>query len=175
MDQFKEIGYTKKTHGVKGGIRIIIENQYLDAFYQASVVFINQKGALLPYFIENIQEGSELIVTFEDINSKEEARNLTGFPIYLSKEDLDAEEPVPEYDDDIETLTFLEGYDLIDKTLGILGPIIRVEEYPQQQMGIIIYNGKEVLIPLHVDLMSEINTDEQKVMMELPEGILEIG
>jgi ribosomal 30S subunit maturation factor RimM len=41
-------------------------------------------------------------------------------------------------------------------------------------MAIVVYEGREVLIPLHEDLIVEADHEAQVVTMRLPEGLLEL-
>ena len=67
----------------------------------------------------------------------------------------------------------LIGMHIHDDTLGDLGPIIRIDEYPQQEMAILEKeDGTEVLIPLHEQMISSISQEEGKIFMDLPEGLV---
>ena len=81
--EFTQIGFTKKTHGVAGEIKIAIEEVYEDLFLEADRVFLEIKGAKMPFFIENIRGGGELIVHFEDVKNKEEAWLLQSKGVFL--------------------------------------------------------------------------------------------
>jgi len=63
------------------------------------------------------------------------------------------------------------GLHIEDITHGDLGPIVRIDAYPQQEMAIIIKDGTEILIPLHEQLMKSIDLDKKVVLMDLPEGL----
>lgn len=169
MNNLVEIGTVGKPHGVKGTIRLHLEEAYLEDFLNAAVIFINTKGQQLPYFITDKKSGNTTIAKLEDIDSKEDAMLLTNAPVFLKEEDVTVE--VTELD-----LVFahLENYQLQDQTLGMIGLITSIEEYPNQEMAVVHYKGRDVLIPLHESLIQQIDDTRKVLIMDLPEGILEL-
>jgi len=55
-----------------------------------------------------------------------------------------------------------------------LGKILEVIEQPHQVLCRIDLNGKEALIPLHEETIVKIDKKKSQVVVELPEGLLEI-
>jgi 16S rRNA processing protein RimM len=55
-----------------------------------------------------------------------------------------------------------------------LGKILEVIEQPHQLLCRIEVQGKEALIPLHEETILKIDKKKQQVIVELPEGLLEI-
>lgn len=167
---FVQIGYTQKTHGVEGELRIHVEEEYIEDFLNAGALFIEVGGQKVPYFIEYIRGAGDDICKLEEIATREEAQKVASKPIFLREEDLIPENDrpntpyAPEYE-------FLEGFDAADEALGALGAIIRVDEYPHQEMAVVQYNGREVLIPLHKSFILSIDKENKKVVFQLPEGL----
>lgn len=173
MNEHQSIGFTKKTHGIKGELKINIEDRYLEDFAQAEVLFLGLAGRKIPYFIEYINFENPFTVKFEDNNSKEAALELTGKEIFMRTKDLLLEE---EKVLEIEGL-FYEKYvdfQIQDATLGVIGKIEAIIEYPQQEMAAISIDGKEVLIPLNEQLITSIEETTKMILMDLPEGLLEL-
>jgi 16S rRNA processing protein RimM len=164
-----QIGVLGKTHGLKGELKFKIEEEYIDDFNEADVVFIKNKGHYAPYFIESIRSSS--IIKFEDTEDIEAAKTLQNLPIFLKEEDITivAAEPLEEL-----IYQYLKGYKMMDDLLGELGDIQSVEAYPQQEIAIVNYQNKEVLIPLNEFVISDIDNDNQIVNVSLPEGLLDI-
>jgi len=174
MSEFIQIGYTQKTHGVEGELRIFIEEAYVDDFLDAHALFIEMSGGKkVPYFIEYIRGANSDIMKLEDIGTKEEAQKLSSCPIFLRVSDLVPEAGrenapyAPQYE-------FLEGYEAWDETRGLLGAVVRVDEYPRQEMAVVRFLGREVLIPLQEPILVSIDEKGQKVRFDLPEGLLEL-
>jgi 16S rRNA processing protein RimM len=55
-----------------------------------------------------------------------------------------------------------------------LGKILEIIEQPHQLLCRLEIEGKEVLIPLHEDTILKVDKKKQQVIVELPEGLLEI-
>ncbi|WP_335321669.1 ribosome maturation factor RimM [Pedobacter terrae] len=70
--------------------------------------------------------------------------------------------------------TDFKGYLAIDETLGELGEILEVNEYPQQFVATVIYKETEVLFPLNEDFILEIDDEEKILTLDLPEGLLDV-
>ena len=69
MESYVSIGYTRKPVGIKGELRLHVEERYLEDFLQAKVLFLEMGGAPVPYFVESIRIAKTPIVKFEDILS----------------------------------------------------------------------------------------------------------
>lgn len=63
---------------------------------------------------------------------------------------------------------------LVDQNAGEIGHITEVLEMPQQEMAAVQYQGREVLIPLNEQFIIEVDHATQKVLMDLPEGLLNL-
>lgn len=169
------IGYTKKTHGIGGELKLIIEERYLEDFLKNERIFIDVKGAKVPYFVDNIRGKGEMILKLEDVDSREAAYMLQSREVSLREQDLipDRER---ELDVEEETLEYghLEGFLLVDKTAGEVGRIDEVLDMPQQEMAFLQYRNREVLIPLNEQFITAIDEHAKKVYTDLPEGLLDV-
>jgi 16S rRNA processing protein RimM len=67
----------------------------------------------------------------------------------------------------------LLGYSIIDNN-NPLGEILEVIEQPHQLLCRLEIKGKEVLIPLHEESLQKVDHKKKQVLVELPEGLLEI-
>jgi 16S rRNA processing protein RimM len=171
---YVQIGHTQKTHGVGGELKIMIEPAYTEDFLKNSRLFLEQKGAKIPYFIEEIRGSDDNIIKFEDVNTKEEAIALQSRGVFLRREDLipdDEREMEIEEEDDLE-YGFLVGFQIHDLNLGNIGAIEEVLEMPQQEMAALHYQGRYTLIPLHPDMILQIDEEKQVIRMDLPDGLV---
>ena len=175
MSDYQSIGFTKKTYGVKGELKVNIPDKYLEDFAQAEVVFLGLAGRKIPYFIEYINFENPFTVKFEDYNAKEVATELTGKEIFMRTKDLLAEEEKV-LEIEAEGLLYEQyvNYIIEDKTHGLLGKIEEIIEYPQQEMAAISIKEKEVLIPLNEQLIINIDDGTKTISMDLPDGLLNL-
>lgn len=173
--QYVSIGYTKKTHGLKGELKMSIEARYAEDFLKNERIFLDVKGVKVPYFIANVRGAGEWIVQLEDVENKEAAYALQSREIFLRQQDLlpdhkrviEVEDESLEYED-------LIGYTIVDQQLGTIGAIDEVLEMPQQEMAFLRYKNREVLIPLNDTIIVSIDEAKRTVTMDLPEGLLDM-
>jgi 16S rRNA processing protein RimM len=173
MDELVSIGYTQKPHALNGEIKVFIEEAYLEDFLQASIIFLDLKGQKLPFFVEQIRGGSALIVALEDINSREDADKISKKELFIRQQDLipDVQRQLP-----VQGLKYgaYEGFTIQDTQIGKIGVIQEIVELPQQEMAVVQYQEKEILIPLNQTWIIEIIEKEQLIIMDLPEGLLDL-
>jgi 16S rRNA processing protein RimM len=163
------IGYITKTKGLKGEVQVYFEydepaNLPLDS------VFAEINGKLVPFFIstyklQNNQTGN---FYFDDIDTIEKAQTLIRKKLYL----LNSLKPVR--DDDEFLITDLKGFMVHDQTVGELGDIIEIHEYPQQFVAVVSYKFKEIMFPLNDDLIVEIDEENRILKVDLPEGLVDL-
>ena len=174
MDDYVSIGFTKKPYGIKGELKLKILDAYLEDFARAEVLFLGIDGRKIPFFVEAVRMDGPLLIKFEEKDTKESASQLAGKEIFLRELDLSFDEKRKNSVADLKFTAYV-GYILEDVNFGKIGTIKEVIEYPQQEMAIVLYKEKERLIPLNEHLVVRIDKDEQKILLDLPEGLLELN
>lgn len=172
-EEYVEIGYTQKPHGLKGELKVFIEDDFLDELPHLDVFFLKIRGKLLPYFVEKKRGAADQIMKFEEVDTKEAATFLKTAAIFVRRNDLKYwEEP----EEEEETLIYghCMGFEVIDAYDGNLGTIENILAYPQQEFAVILVKKKEVLLPLNDFTVKSIDEDKKQVFVEMPEGILEL-
>lgn len=169
-----EIGKVGKPFGTEGLLRCFINARYLADFLESEVFFVRLTGQAVPFFIEGVEgDGESLLVQVEEMDDREEALKLSGKELYLRMEDLISDDRKTETASQQQYERWV-GFRLKDQTLGELGQIESFIELPQQLLAILHYEGKEVMIPFQEKLILEINPSDKTVLMDLPEGLLEL-
>ncbi|WP_316834103.1 ribosome maturation factor RimM [Pedobacter nutrimenti] len=163
------IGYITKTKGLKGEVQLYFEYDEPELL-DLDIVFAEINGKMVPFFISSykLQPNNTGNFFFDDVDHIDKAQPLLRKKIYipLSK--------VPEREDEDFHYNDLKGYIVSDETQGELGEIIEINEYPQQFVATISYQNKEVLFPLNEDMILEIDEERQTLLIDLPEGLLDI-
>ena len=169
---YVQIGFLGKVHGLKGELKLKVDEQFVDDFNMADVVFVKTKGHYAPFFIEHVRSSNNPLIKFEDTNTKEAAMKIQHQPFFLRENDI----TIVEADESEMDLVYqhCQGFMIIDETLGKLGKVEGIEEFPQQEMAVITYNGNETLIPLNEFIISNIDENEKVIRVNLPEGLLGI-
>ena len=169
MSDYIEIGFLKKTHGVKGYIHIAIDEWYEEDLANAKALFVDKRGRKQPYFIEKILFAGKDTIKLEEFNTMEEARVITQQAVFLRSADVTAlkvEESDLEFD-------YLKDFTLFDgkQELGIIKEVL---DFPQQEMACVEINKNEVFIPLQEALIVNIDEGKSTITMNLPEGLIDI-
>jgi 16S rRNA processing protein RimM len=167
-NNLERIGFVNKASGFKGLLSCIIESGKPEIVAKKKFLFILQEGLPVPYAIEEAEvNGQEVFIKFEDIDTEEQARQL-------SRKDIFIEKTSKRKKTEVVTWTDLAGFMAIDETHGEIGVIEEVVEYPMQFIAKCTVKGKEVLFPLNEEIVTDIDMDERKIMLELPEGLIDI-
>ena len=163
------IGYITKTKGLKGELQLYFEfEDYQDL--DLDVVFLELNGKMVPFFVAShkLYDNNTGLFYFDDVDHVDKAQPLVKKKAYLPLNKK------PEREDDEFYYTDLKGFIAIDETLGELGEIIEVNEYPQQFVATVNYQNKEILFPLNEDFIVEIDDEENILTLDLPEGLLDV-
>lgn len=175
MESLVTIGKVLKPHGINGEIKFAVEEVYWEDFEGAQVVFIKQKGQPIPFFIEAVRGEGMTIVKLEGITTREMALPLSQCELLMRESDLlsDDEREVPREAYDAEFAPLI-GFTITDELMGTIGEILEIETFPQQELARVLYQGQEIMIPLHEDLITGVDEQTRILQMDLPEGLLDM-
>lgn len=163
-----EIGWTGRSHGLKGEIKLRAQEFYEDDLLEVKSLLIGDPA--VPYFVEYLRGGGAIIAKFEGIDNREQVSLLSNKPLWLLKSqvsDKPEEEDTP-YDSII-------GYTIMAEDYPPLGPIEAIVDLPQHYLAEIVHEGKTIFVPLHEDLIVAIKEEEKLMEMVLPGGLLDLG
>jgi 16S rRNA processing protein RimM len=166
------IGRLGKAHGLRGEIKLSVHDAYAELVLEQEVLFVAIGGQHLPYFIEILRGGGSWLVKFEEVEDKETAAVLQGATVSLPTS-LIQQAAAAETVAVVPYLSWL-GYTLKDAQHGELGQIEEVLDLPQHYLARLRYQGREVYIPLHEDLILRVDDENQCVDMDLPDGLLSL-
>lgn len=163
------IGYVTKTKGLKGQVQVFFEFDEYEQL-EMDVIFADMNGKLVPYFIETykLYPNKTGLFYFDDIDHIDKAQPLLKKKLYLPLTQK------PERDESEFFYTDLKGFLAVDESLGELGEILEVNEYPQQFVATVLYKETEILFPLNEDFIVEIDDEKKILTLDLPEGLLDI-
>ncbi len=164
-----EIGYITKTRGLKGEVQVAFSYNEPEKL-KINSIFIEVNSKLVPYFVSfyKIPMPQVGYFSFEDIDHIDKAYQLTKKKIYLPNR-LKPKKKKEEF-----SFTDLVGFTASDTKKGVLGEITEVKEFPQQYIATIIYQEKEVLVPLNEAFILDIDIKAETINLNLPEGLLDL-
>lgn len=164
------IGRIIKTHGFKGVVTIKTDSAIPDNITELESVFLEIDGKPVPFFIESVERAGPGIirVKFSGYDSADKISEFIGCSVLMTHESL------PE--NFTTDLTSLRGYKLLSCTGAAVGIIKDIINNPGQSLlNVRSESGKEMLIPLHEDLIRKIDPDKKILTMIFPEGLLDIN
>jgi 16S rRNA processing protein RimM len=169
MTEYFNIGKFVATFGLKGELVLKHTLGKKTSLKGLTAVFVEEKKeSFLPWFIEStkIKNEEEIYIKIEGINTREQAVRLTQKQVWLPEADF------KKYSSKSSPISFL-GFEIVEEG-KVLGKILEVIEQPHQVLCRIDLNGKEALIPLHEETIVRIDKKKGQVIVQLPEGLLEI-
>ncbi len=169
MTEYFKIGKLVAAFGLKGEFILQHNLGKKTSLKGLQAIFIEErKESFIPYFIETtrIKSEDELYLKLQGINLREAAIKLTQKEVWIPENDF------KKFSAKSSPINLL-GYEVVEDD-KILGKILEVIEQPHQILCRIEIESKEVLIPLHEGTIKKIDKKKQEVIVELPEGLLEI-
>ena len=164
-EECTEFGQIGKTRGLKGELKFNLNQQIDQIPKQISLLYVQMASSLVPFIPESIQyQNKGGFLTFKGVNF-EQAQNLVGKVLYLSLKDLP--EKVFSYKD-------FEGFEVEDVNHGLIGIMLSIERFPQQWIGRINNEGKEILVILNQITINSYNLQQKRLFLCLPDGLLDI-
>ena len=163
------VGKIVKTHGLKGEVTLRIDNEQFDDIEELNYFMLDVNEQLIPYFIEDIAyHSNKAFVLFQDLKTLEAAGQFVGKSAYLPLDLLPEKEGNDFYSHEV------VGYLVVDEEKGEIGNVNEIIEYPTQSIIQIIRDGKEILIPIHDDIIKDVNRDEKKIYISAPSGLIDM-
>lgn len=162
-------GKITKTHGLKGELTVKLDVANPGDFKDLRYVLIEDRGNLIPYFIENQKiNGDKMIVQLQDVKKVEQAVAFMGKAVFLPNELM------PELEDDDFYFQEIVGFKMVDVLKGEIGEISDVLEYPTQAVIQVMKDGKEILIPIHDDIIQKVDKKAKILTVKAPEGLIDM-
>ena len=165
-EEVYKIGRLGKTHGVRGEISFLFDDDVFDRV-DADYLVLEVDGILVPFFIEEYRFKSDAnaLMKFDGIDTQERARELTGCDVYFPRS-------LAEGDDGDISWSVLVGFDIIDADSGsTIGCIASIDD---ATLNILFCLDDGRLIPATDDLITAIDQQSRTITMHIPKGLLEL-
>lgn len=165
-EEYYKIGKIGKPHGVKGEVSFHFSDDVFDRT-DAEYLMLCIDGLLVPFFMEEYRFRSDetALVKFCDIETQERAAELTGCEVFFSREMSDS---------DNENVSWAEIVGFMLKDIATGNDIGRIASVDDTTVNILFELEDGMLIPASDELISNININKKEIVIELPEGILDL-
>lgn len=167
------LGYLTKAHGLQGELQAIFDVDDLSPYETLETVWIERFGTLIPFQVEYVHplqhKRKHVLLKLAGVDHIDQAEALEKTRIYLPLSML----PPLEGEN---TFYYHEviGFRIIDERRGPLGQVETIYDIESNALIAMLYQGKEVLIPIHDAFIRRIDRQNQSLYVYLPDGLLEI-
>lgn len=164
------LGKIAKKFSFKGEVLIYLDTDEPELYEDMESVFVEFNKNLVPFFIENsnLHKGDFLRVKFEDVDSEADADEIIGCEIYLPLNLLPKLEGNKFYFHEV------IGFEIEDQRLGVFGKIVSINDTSAQPLFEVLNGNVEILVPMIDQFLVKIDRENKKVIMNLPEGLVEM-
>ena len=164
-------GYVSRARGLAGEVEINHDsNAFLDGSSDYLVLEID--GILVPFFLEEMRPKNNYvsIVKFEYYDSADSAKCLVGSRVFYPIKHLPTDEELTPFE-----TAGISGFSVQDQHHHLVGKAVSIDDRSANILLIVeTENGREIMLPLHEDLIIDYNSKERSITLQVPEGLLEI-
>ncbi len=158
------LGNVVKSHGIRGSILIIINNEEIKFTNDLKRVWLGENpNHISSWEIENLRRSNDKVfLKLRNVDTPEEASFLKGLKVYIQQ-------------DYLEEMTILDtvGFQLIDKKSGkILGIVEDYEKGAMQAMLVFSSGDEQHLMPAVDEFIKEVNWERREILVDLIEGLI---
>ncbi len=133
-------------------------------------VFVELGKELIPFFIErcSYHKANLLRIKFEEVDTERDAEALLRQSLFLPLSLL------PKLSGNKFYYHEVIGFQVVDVNHGEVGVITHINDRSSQPIFEIEHEGRQILIPLHDDFLKEVNRKDKRIIVETPEGLIEL-
>ena len=165
------LGKIVKKYSFHGEVVLKLDTDEPDIYENLDAVFLDLGKKLLPFFIEKslLQKGNQLRIQFEDVNCEADADAIMKKDVYLPLEFL------PKLTGNQFYFHEVIGFTLEDINFGEVGKISSINDKTAQALFVIGKEASEILVPMIDDFIKKIDRKNKKVIVETPEGLIDLN
>jgi len=164
------LGKIAKKFSFKGEVLLYLDTDEPELYENMESVFVEFNKNLVPFFIKNssLHKNDFLRVQFEDVDNEEEADSIMNCEVYLPLSML------PKLTGNQFYYHEVIGFEIEDIRLGVFGKIVSINDSSAQPLFEVINGNVEILVPMIDQFLVKIDRENKKVVMDLPEGLVEM-
>ena len=164
------LGKIAKKFSFKGEVLAYLDTDEPELYENLESVFVEFNKNLVPFFIvsSSLHKNDFLRIRFEDMNTEEDADAIMNCPIYLPISML------PKLSGNKFYFHEVIGFEIEDKRVGVFGKIVSINDTTAQPLFEVENGAVQLLIPMIDQFLVKIDRPNKKVLMDLPEGLIEM-
>ncbi len=175
-DDITAVGKLLKTHALKGELNVMldIDPGYLE---EGNPAIIDIDGIYVPFYAESIRtKGSfSFLVKFEGIDTEIEAKKIVNKTIFALRDPL-KDFMLENFDEEYALYDDIIGWSIKEADGEEIGKVIDIDTNTENELFIVeTPNSKTVYIPLTEDFIERMDEESKTIIMNLPEGLLDLN
>ena len=165
------LGKITKPYSFKGEVVLWMDVDDSAPYEGVDTLWLPQQSALVPYAVESLRRNKDrFVVRLSDVNTEAAAKQLSGKDVWLPLTEMAPMEDGKFYFHEV------QGWTAIDRSTGdAVATIVHVVDqgaYPMLEVE--FDNGNQGFIPLPDHVQVDVKREEQKLALDLPEGLLDV-
>lgn len=164
------LGRILKVSGFEGAVSVKLEKIFSEDLPILESVFLEIEERQVPFFISysELKDADILIMKFEGYDSAEKIAEFAGCRVFLTTYD-------PEYKANT-GIQYLKEYKVIIEGDRLLGSVTEVIPNPGQNLlNVLSSEKRDILIPFHEHFIVNIDDASKTIIMDIPEGLIDIN
>jgi 16S rRNA processing protein RimM len=171
FDDCTKIGAFRKPHGTAGTLDLVFEPEWAASVELAEIFITDTDGLPVPWFVApdgvRITSYKTALIDLDWIDNMDSAKRLCGSSVFIPKSKIIPNQETSELSD-------WAGFSIYNEMGALVGIVNSTENFAGNLVMMVDTSHGEKMVPLHPDLIIEINHETRKMTMEFPEGLLDI-
>ena len=165
------LGKITKPYSFKGEVVLWMDVDDSEPYEGVDTLWLPQQGILVPYAVESLRRNKDrFVVRLADVNTEAAAKQLSGKDVWLPLAEMAPMEDGKFYFHEV------QGWMAVDRSTGdAVATIVHVVDqgaYPMLEVE--FDNGNQGFIPLPDHVKVDVKREERKLVLDLPEGLLDV-
>lgn len=167
MEDYLSVGKIINTHGVKGEVRVTPQTSDISRFDYLLFTHVEQGGKLKELRVTQVRYHKNFVLLkFNGIDTMDDAEALKGCELLVERKNARPLEEDEFFICDLIGLMVYEGEEL-------LGKISEVLETGSNDVYVVKGKDRDILIPALKSVVLDVDIPGGKMMVKLPEGLLD--
>ena len=166
---YNKIGTITSKHGSSGNLILKVSNKNFNGLSKVKFLFIEINKKYTPFKLDSFStfRNKSYKIKFNEVNDESYTNQLISKSVFIESNDhRDQKKEANVYS---EVISF-QAFNKKEK----IGEIIGINESLPQQVFEINYNLKTIMVPIHKDLIINIDKKNKKIFLRIPDGLLDI-
>ncbi len=157
-------------HGLKGFIRVIPFIDPAELLLSFNSFVVEDDNESWDIVIETIKphKKNNFLLKIDELDNISDVEHLTHKRLFVKRSDMPQ---LPKGSFYIGDLVGCKVFDILDTYHGEIEDVL---QYSANDIYVISFNNKSYMLPAVKECIIEVNIDDEKVIVNLPDGIMEI-